>query len=51
MVLQNANNQLFSPFSKLKPGEFPVLTGKSTPDSFCKTLKTLIAFFFERKKR
>ncbi len=49
MVLQNANNQLFSPFPKLKPAEFPDMTEKNTPALFCKTLKTLIVSFFECK--
>ena len=37
MVLQNANNQLFSPFSRLKPANLWDMPGKNTPESFCKT--------------
>jgi hypothetical protein len=48
MVLQNANNQLYPPFPKLKPANFPNMTAKSTPALFCKTFKTLIGPFFER---
>jgi hypothetical protein len=49
MVLQNANNQLFSPFPRLKLAILPHMTGKNTPDLFCKTLKNIDCLFFERK--
>jgi hypothetical protein len=39
MVLQNVNNQLFSPFLRLKPAKLPDMTAKNEPESFCKTLK------------
>jgi hypothetical protein len=49
MVLQNANNQLFSPFPKLIPVNFPDGAAKTTPVLFCKTLKNIDCLFFEGK--
>jgi hypothetical protein len=49
MVLQNANNQLFSLFLKLKLAIFPDMTVNITSAWFCKTLKYIDCLFFERK--
>ena len=49
MVLQNANNQLYSLFSRLKLANFSNMTAKSMPKSFCKILINNYFLIFERK--